>query len=136
MNQNYNRHVGDLTLIQISKLIENNIRPTDFLARYEGDQFIIILPEVEADGANITGERILNAVSEYVFRVNDFKYGVTVSIGFSIKQKDQTLAELLQCVDFSLQKAKQQGRNQVFHYKFMNIPSTEFSRKYLTDLEL
>jgi diguanylate cyclase (GGDEF)-like protein len=136
VNQNYNHHVGDLTLIQITKLLEDNIRPTDFLARYEGDQFILILPEVEADGANATAERIINSVSEYVFRVNDFKYGVTVSIGFSIIEKNQALSELIQCVDFSLQKAKQQGRNQVYHFKHMTIPSTEFKRKYLKGIEI
>ncbi len=136
VNQNYNYHVGDLTLIEISRIIESSIRPTDFLARYEGDQFILILPEVEADGANITAERVLNAVSEYVFRVNDFKYGTTVSIGYSVIEKDQTLSELIQCVDFSLQKAKHQGRNQAYRYKHMNIPFTEFKRKYLKDLDL
>ena len=133
VSQNYGEHVCDLTLIQISKMLEEAIRPTDFLARYGSDEFIIILPEVEVHGANITAERIRNNISEYVFKVNEFKFGITVSIGFSLVQENQALSEVLKCVDFSVQQAKLAGRNQVQYCDPASVNSYNFRPKYLLE---
>jgi len=131
VGQNYGEHVCDLTLIQISKMLEEAIRPTDFLARYDSDEFIMILPEVEVHGANITAERIRNTISEYVFKVNGFKFGITVSIGFSTAQENRALTEVLQCVDFALQQAKMTGRNQVQYCDPVTKRSPAFKPKHL-----
>ncbi|MCK5649371.1 MAG: diguanylate cyclase [Gammaproteobacteria bacterium] len=136
VSQNYGKHVCDLTLIQISKMLETAIRPTDFLARYGSDEFIIILPEVEAHGANITAERIRNAISEYVFKINEFKFGVTVSIGFSLIQEKQPLLGVLNCVDSALQLAKLAGRNQVQFCDSDKPLSDKFQEKYLKESDL
>ena len=134
VSQNYGEHICDLTLIQISKMLEDTIRPTDFLARYGSDEFIMILPEVEIHGANITAERIRNYISEYVFKINEFKFGVTISIGFSLIQENQPLTEILKCVDFSVQQAKLAGRNQVHYCDASTLKSYKFQPKYLQDL--
>lgn len=129
--QNYGEHVCDLTLIQISKMLEEAVRPTDFLARYHSDEFVIILPEVEVHGANITAERIRNNISEYVFKINGFKFGITVSIGFSTAEDSRTLAEVVQCTDFAVQQAKLTGRNQVQYCDPDTKRSPVFDNKYL-----
>ncbi len=131
ISQNYGVHICDLTLIQIARLLETAIRPTDFLARYNSDEFIIILPEVELHGANITAERIRNAISEYVFKFDNYKFGITVSIGFSIVQENQPLEEVLQCVDFAVQQAKLDGRNQVQYCNSEIVKTSDFTPKYL-----
>lgn len=131
VGQNYGEHVCDLTLIQISKMLEKAIRPTDFLARFDSDEFIIILPEVEVHGANITAERIRNTISEYVFKINGYKFGITVSIGFSTAQENRTLYEVLQCVDFAVQQAKLTGRNQVQYCDPATKRSPAFKPKHL-----
>lgn len=131
ISQNYGEHICDLTLIQIARLLEHAIRPTDFLARYNSDEFIIILPEVELHGANITAERIRNAISEHVFKFDDYKFGITVSIGFAIIQENQPLEEVLQCVDFAIQQAKLAGRNQVQFCNSETVNNHSFSFKYL-----
>ena len=131
VGQNYGEHVCDLTLIQISKILEESIRPTDFLARYNSDEFIIILPEVEVHGANITAERIRNNISEYVFKINEYKFGITVSIGLSTALENRTLSEVLQCVDLAVQKAKLTGRNQVQYCDSVAMKSSAFKSKYL-----
>lgn len=133
VSQNYGEHACDLTLIQISKILEDAIRPTDYLARYGSDEFIIILPEVEVHGANITAERIRNNISEYVFKVNEFKFGITVSVGFSLIQENQPLSEILKCVDFSVQQAKLAGRNQVQYCDPSMVKSYNFQPKYLLE---
>ncbi|MDX2506176.1 MAG: diguanylate cyclase [Gammaproteobacteria bacterium] len=135
ISQNYGEHICDLTLIQISRMLENALRPTDFLARYEGDQFIIILPEIELHGTNTTAERIRNSVSECVFKINKFTFGVTVSIGFTQVQKNEALTEVLRCVDFSVQQAKLAGRNQVQYCDTKTMKSYKFQPKYLTDTD-
>jgi len=115
INQNYGEHIGDLSLIHITKILEAAIYPTDVLCRYDSDCFALILPEVSEHGANITAEHIRNTISEHVFKINEFKFGITVSIGFTMVQKSQPLKIDLKCVDFALQQAKLAGRNQV-HY--------------------
>lgn len=136
ISQNYGKHVSDLTLIQISKMLEEAIRPTDFLARYGSDEFIIILPEVEAHGANMTAERMRNAISEYVFKINEVKFGATVSIGFSLVQEKQPLLGVLNCVDYALQMAKLAGRNQVQFCNSEKPLSDKFQEKYLKESDL
>lgn len=133
VSQNYGEQVCDLTLVQISKMLEDAIRPTDFLARYGSDEFIIILPEVEVHGANITAERIRNSISEYVFKINEFKFGITVSIGYSLVQENQSLSDVLRCVDYSVQQAKLAGRNQVQYCDPASIKPYNFEPKYLID---
>ncbi len=136
VSQNYGNHVCDLTLIQISKMLEDAIRPTDFLARYESDKFIIILPEVEVHGTKNTAERIRNSISEYVFKVNEFKFGITVSIGFSLIQENQSLIEMLHCVDYALQLAKLAGRNQVQYCDSEKLKASKFQEKYIKESDL
>ena len=131
VGRSYGDAVCELTLIQISKLLDEAIRPTDFLAHYESDRFIIILPEVELHGANMTAERIINAISETVFNINEFKFGITVSIGFSFAQEELSLSEVLQCVDYSLQHAKTSGRNQAQHCESKKNLPFKFKSKYL-----
>ena len=133
VNRSYGDAVCKLTLIQIAQLIEESIRPTDFLAHYESDRFIIILPEVEIHGSKMTAERIINSISETVFNINEFKFGITVSIGFSFAQEELSLSDVLQCVDYSLQEAKLSGRNQVHHCESNKNLPFKFKSKYLID---
>jgi len=135
VSRNYGDAVGERTLIQIARLLEEVIRPTDFLAHYESDRFIIILPEVEIHGANMTAERIVNSISETVFNINEVKFGITVSVGFSFAQGDLSLSGVLQCVDFSLQQAKLSGRNQVQYCESNKNLPFKFKAKYLKDTD-
>lgn len=131
VSQNYGDTVCELTLIKIARLLEEAIRPTDTLAYYESDRFIVILPEVEVHGANITAERIINSISETVFNINEFKFGITVSIGFSMAQKNLSLSGVLECTDYSLQQAKRAGRNQVQYCDTISALPQKFQAKYL-----
>lgn len=131
VSQNYGDTVCELTLIKIARLLEEAIRPTDTLAYYESDRFIVILPEVEVHGANITAERIINSISETVFNFNEFKFGITVSIGFSLAQENLSLSGVLECTDYSLQQAKMAGRNQVQYCDTISALPQKFQAKYL-----
>ena len=133
VNRSYGEAVCELTLIKIAQLLDEAIRPTDFLAHYESDRFIIILPEVELHGSNMTAERIINSISETVFNINEFKFGITVSIGFSFAQEELSLSDVLQCVDNSLQQAKLSGRNQAQYCETTKELPFKFKAKYLID---
>jgi len=136
INQNYGKHIGDLSLIEITKILENALYPTDVLCRYEADCFVIILPEVDKQGANITAEHTRNSISEHVFKIKDFKFGITVSIGFTTVQKNQPLRIDLQCLDYALQQAKQSGRNQVHYCSSEKSRSENFKLKYIKESDL
>ena len=136
INQNYGEHIGDLSLIQITKILKSAIYPTDVLCRYESDCFALILPEVYEQGANITAEHIRNTISEHVFKINEFKFGITVSIGFTMVQKSQPLRNELQCVDFAVQQAKQAGRNQVRYCAPEKNKAETYKLKYFKESDL
>jgi len=138
INENYSRHIGDLSLIQISKILEESIHNTDILSRYDGDSFVIILPEIDKHEANITAEQILVSISEHVFKINEFKFGITVSIGLSFVQGTQSLHKNLECVDFSLQQAKLSGRNQIHFYTLeqVQVHTHNFKLKYFKESDL
>ncbi len=136
INDNYSRHIGDLSLIQISKILEDSIHRSDILSRYEADCFALILPEVDEHEANITAEHILSSISEHVFKVKGFKFGITVSIGLSLMQEKQSLQKNLECVDFALQQAKLSGRNQVYCCTLEEQQSSDFSVNYFKKNEL
>ncbi|MCP3852955.1 MAG: GGDEF domain-containing protein [Gammaproteobacteria bacterium] len=133
VSQNYGEQVCDLTLVKISEMLQDAIRPTDFIARYGSDEFVMILPEVEAHGANNTAERIRNSISEHVFKINEFKFGITVSIGIALIQENITLKEILNCADYALQKSKVAGRNQVQFGDLESLKASKFKEKYLKE---
>ncbi len=136
VSQNYGESVSELTLVKIANMLKKSIRPTDVPARYERDIFIILLPEVDEHGATHTAERIRNSISEYVFKINNVKFGVTVSIGLSLIHETQSLLELLQCVDMALQNAKLAGRNQVQLCDRQQLDRTTFYPKFLQESDL
>lgn len=100
---------ADHLLVAISSTIRRTLRNSDFIARYGGEEFAAILPQTNLSQAKETGERIRRAVELEKFR----KGTLTVSIGTSTFQADDSPATLLERVDAALMLAKQNGRNRV-----------------------
>lgn len=121
INDNYGHSIGDHVLKEFVALINNRRRRLDRLYRTGGEEFLLFLPDTPADGALILAEEIREMAA-----TADFINGrtVTVSIGLSELQKDETIDEWMRQGDKALYAAKENGRNQVFCRMSSVIPGS------------
>ena len=114
INDNYGHIIGDKCLQELIKRILPLLRKNDMLARYKGEEFVIILPETDKVGAKATAEKIRKTIERVEFLYKSKKIKVTVSIGVSQSRKgDKDHLQIFERVDIAVYKAKEQGRNTV-----------------------
>lgn len=106
---------GSATLTEIAKLIMGLVRETDIVARYGGDEFVIVLPETQAENAAMIAERIRSRIEAHVFRGgSDLEIYLTASFGVaSYPEHASTPAALICCADKAMYTAKDQNKNRV-----------------------
>lgn len=113
INDRYGHVAGDDVLREIAERMTANSRRVDLLARYGGDEFVIILPQTPLRGAMTEAERLCTAVSGQPFR--DLPAGITVSVSIGVAEAEptamQTFEDLLRAADAALYRAKQSGKN-------------------------
>jgi diguanylate cyclase (GGDEF)-like protein len=106
VNDGHGHEVGDRTLAGVGRLISEAARPEDFVARYGGDEFAVLMPGADLGEAAATADRIRVAVEQGT------DPAVTVSIGVGAADRLDRRHATLE-VDRALQAAKQTGRNRV-----------------------
>ncbi|MGC8754013.1 MAG: diguanylate cyclase [Thermosulfidibacteraceae bacterium] len=110
INDTYGHIFGDRVLVEIAKIVRNNIRRSDIFGRIGGEEFAIILPKTNVEEAVILAERIREAVSDHLF-VHAVK--ITVSIGIAGMKREDTPETLIARADSALYEAKRAGKNKV-----------------------
>ncbi|MDX8387083.1 MAG: sensor domain-containing diguanylate cyclase [Ghiorsea sp.] len=116
INDNMGHDAGDAVLKQLAKLTQSLLRDCDYLFRFGGEEFIILLPRTGPEGAKVLAERIRLAISHFVFVCLDEQIAnVTVSLGIVTWKKGRNCnpEHLLKSVDQALYHSKENGRNQV-----------------------
>jgi len=111
INDNYGHHVGDLVLQRFAEIIEGSIRTSDYAARYDGEEFVVTLPETPIAEAEGLAERIRKQVAEHPFSIENEKgIHLTISIGIStFSERCQTGKELLTASDSAMHASKKSG---------------------------
>ncbi|MBU0467784.1 MAG: GGDEF domain-containing protein [Candidatus Omnitrophica bacterium] len=113
-NDKYGHLTGDKVLRSVGKIIRNNIREIDIAGRYGGEEFCVVLPDTDSEGAKYAAERIRSAAYVAVVQAYDTKLKVTVSIGVSTYPQDGKVHnDLIDKADIALYQAKKEGRNKV-----------------------
>lgn len=113
VNDVFGHKAGDAVLVQIAKLIKKNLREVDTVARWGGEEFVVILPQTDADSALSAASRILEAVSTHEFPEAPARK-ITVSIGIArTGHAVDTADKLLNLADCALYEAKARGRNRI-----------------------
>ncbi|MCG8037451.1 MAG: GGDEF domain-containing protein, partial [Candidatus Thiodiazotropha taylori] len=101
----------------VVELVNNVIRGQDLLVRYGGEEFLILLPETDAKGAQFLASYICKRVADEVYQDQQSEVPVTVSIGVStIDDRDSSYQDLVVKADLALYQAKRTGRNKVVVY--------------------
>ncbi len=108
VNDTYGHNLGDEILIHLVRLMSLEIRTIDMLSRWGGEEFLIIMPMTDRDGAKITAERIRSVVEQ-----TQFARGLsqTCSFGVAAYKKGESIETLIDRGDKALYEAKIRGRN-------------------------
>lgn len=114
-NDTYGHQSGDAVLRQVAQILKKNVRSSDIVCRYGGEEMSIILTNTDNESAIFTAEKICKAVSEHPLKlVNGNDVQVTISLGVATYPQDgQTPQEMIKYADDCLYIAKENGRNQV-----------------------
>lgn len=110
VNDTYGHQVGDTTLIEVANILKTNIRESDTVGRWGGEEFVIICPHTNLEGIKIVANIIRGKIEKHQFPVVGNK---TASFGITIYQDNDNLESIISRADEALYNAKNNGRNRV-----------------------
>lgn len=118
LNDTYGHTMGNLVLRQVADVLRAALRRGDILARFGGEEFVILLPSSTARGASGFAERVRKAVATASLHPGGGRKKVTVSVGWALFPEDADSGEtLIVCADRALYAAKEMGRNKVVAFE-------------------
>jgi diguanylate cyclase (GGDEF)-like protein len=128
VNDNLGHRIGDALLEEIATRLKSAMREEDTVSRLGGDEFILLLPNTDADGAAHVAEKLLERISR-LCRIEQHELVVTPSIGIALYPDDgRDFESLSQCADVAMYRAKHDGRN---NYKFFTAEMQIHSARIL-----
>lgn len=126
INDSYGHDVGDRVLQLIAEVTRKEMRHSDVLARFGGEEFIALLEDTQLQDSLVIAERIRCAIQkQYIYVESNHAIRFTISIGVAeLESHTQTLEDLIKQADIALYQAKKSGRNriEVYHPDMLNKP--------------
>ena len=117
INDTYGHDAGDAILQKLSQTLKALIGPNDFIIRFGGEEFVIILRDPTEESALELAKTINKEFSQIVFTFNDESFSKTLSVGYSFVPKDTNqIWKAIKYADLSLYEAKDTGRNKVVRF--------------------
>lgn len=113
VNDQYGHDTGDQVLTAIAQVICKNVRQSDVLGRWGGEEFILICPQITREQVNFLAEKIRVSIEQQVFSTQAGALRVTTSIGVTIVDNHESFEAAFKRADTALYAAKNNGRNQV-----------------------
>lgn len=114
VNDRYGHQVGDACLRAVAEAIVDELRPSDWLGRYGGEEFVACLPDTTHDRAMVIGERIRHCIETMQVHSRGTTLHTTISMGVaSLDEHADTADELIARADAALYRAKTDGRNRI-----------------------
>jgi len=114
INDRLGHLAGDQVLVQLTRILQQQVRSIDILSRYGGEEFALLLPNTNAEGALVMAERIRRCIEKTKFIAINQTVKVTISIGVGeCPLNATTINKLIKATDHALYGAKRTGRNQV-----------------------
>ncbi|MBN2222312.1 MAG: diguanylate cyclase [Vallitaleaceae bacterium] len=110
VNDEFGHSVGDEILIQLAQLVQEQVRKSDVFARWGGEEFVILMPNTDVNGAKHASEKICDWIANAIFSQG---IKITISIGVAQRNQREYLDSWFRKCDRALYFAKKNGRNQV-----------------------
>jgi diguanylate cyclase (GGDEF)-like protein len=124
INDIHGHAAGDAAIKRIAELINQSIRGTDKAARFGGEEFVVLLREVDESTAKLLADRIRTAIEGEVIEVGSKAISATVSIGIALLgETDRDVQDIMERADQGLYLAKNTGRNRCFYMPAQGIRS-------------
>ena len=116
-NDTYGHDCGDYVLTEVAKVMQARLRSSDVVARWGGEEFLLMLPNTNAQGAFKVADAVRAAVEEKRMSFAGSAISVTVTLGIALAEKgEEDLEQVLKRADHALYEGKENGRNQVYSY--------------------
>jgi diguanylate cyclase (GGDEF)-like protein/PAS domain S-box-containing protein len=113
VNDKFGHDIGDRALQHFARLLQSTLRESDYLSRLGGEEFAILLPQIDLPGATQLAQRICQLVAQSPLEVQGRQIKLTTSVGVNSRQgQPDTLAQMIRDADQALYRAKSLGRNQ------------------------
>jgi diguanylate cyclase (GGDEF)-like protein len=117
VNDQYGHETGDLLLVETAAALLKTVREADYVIRFGGEEFLVLLIDVELGEADAVAEKIRQAVAAVGVQTPSGPLSKTISIGVSVFPADgESLWQTIKFADVALYKAKDAGRDQVVHF--------------------
>lgn len=110
VNDDFGHDVGDAVLAGLAKLAKDTVRQSDELARWGGEEFLVVAPETSRSGSRKLADRLREAIEEYEFEAGE---RVSASFGVSKLRPRDSATTLVKRADVALYRAKTRGKNRV-----------------------
>ncbi|MGF1763868.1 diguanylate cyclase [Aliivibrio kagoshimensis] len=110
VNDRFGHSSGDFILVEVAKMLKDNIRSIDTSARWGGDEFVVLLPNTSLENALIVAETLRDYIDQQII-INDFS--ITASFGVSQLEKNEDPFKLMARADNALYVSKEGGKNSV-----------------------
>ena len=112
-NDTYGHLLGDKVLRMVANSLRNNLRVSDSCGRWGGEEFIVLVYELDVAGLGKVAEKLRATIAQTKVQDKDLDLSVTVSIGSTLIRPDDTIHSLIDRADRLMYKSKRKGRNQV-----------------------
>jgi len=113
INDHYGHACGDVALASVAKWIKENLRSSDLVFRFGGEEFVILLSDTDRDGAKLLAERIRASIEQHTLAYDMNVIKITASLGVSSLQVGDNLDSFVNRADEAMYQAKRNGRNLV-----------------------
>jgi len=113
VNDTYGHDAGDVILKSVGLLLNRYSREIDIVGRFGGEEFVIIAPQTDKNGAKIFAQKIRKVIAKTKFMYKKTRIDITISAGVAQRSEASSKEEVLELADKRLYKAKKAGRNRV-----------------------
>jgi len=120
VNDQYGHSTGDQVLNEFANRNSKNLRTTDLIGRYGGEEFIVLLPDTNLEAARAIAERMRTGITNIPFDTEKTGLRITSSFGVAEAEEYDTFLNLIEKADAALYQAKSNGRNCVVAYRLLD----------------
>jgi diguanylate cyclase len=113
LNDTYGHLAGDRALRHLVKVVKDTLRSMDVIARFGGEEFLILLPETDVEAAAAAMVRVQRELTKHFFLHENEKMLITFSCGVALRHQNEDQASLMARADNAMYKAKTSGKNRV-----------------------